>query len=86
MAELKKTMKRNFEGVVVSDKSDKTIVVRVDRTKLHPKYFKRFIVSKKYKVHDPENQFKVGDVVIFEECRPISKDKRWRVVAKKHTP
>ena len=74
---------RQFTGIVVSDKSDKTIVVEVQRTKVHPKYLKRFGVSKKFKVHDEKNQFKVGDLVTFVECRPISKDKRWRVVDEK---
>lgn len=78
--EAKRIIRRKFNGVVVSDKMDKTIVVRVDRTKTHPKYQKSFAVSKKYKVHDEKNQFKEGDKVIFTECRPISKDKRWRVL------
>jgi len=75
-----KTIKRKFEGTVVSDKGDKTIVVEIKRTKSHSKYLKRYTVSKRYKVHDPENKYKVGDQVIFVECRPISKDKRWRVI------
>lgn len=75
-----KPNKRKFAGVVVSDKNDKTIVVEVKRTKLHPKYLKRYIVTKKYKVHDPTNKYKVGDKVTFVECRPISKNKRWRVI------
>ena len=79
----KKTIKRKFEGVVVSDKMDKTIVVRIDRIKVHPKYGKRYKVSRKYKVHDEKNQFKAGDKVMFIECRPLSKDKRWRVVSNK---
>ncbi len=65
---------------VVSDKADKTIVVNVDRVRQHPKYHKRYTVSKKYKVHDEKGQFKEGDKVIFIECRPISKDKKWRVI------
>ena len=72
--------KRTFTGVVVSDKMDKTVVVRVDRTKIHPVYKKRFTVSKKYKVHDEKNEVKVGEKVKFIECRPLSKDKRWRIV------
>ncbi len=75
-----KKVKRTFTGTVVSDKMDKTIVVRVDRTKVHPKYKKRYTVSKKYKVHDEENKFKIGDKVNFVECRPLSKDKRWKVL------
>lgn len=72
---------RTFSGTVVSDSMDKTIMVRVDRTKLNSKYKMRFAVSDKYPVHDPENRFKVGDVVTFVECRPLSKSKRWRVVS-----
>ncbi len=71
---------RTFIGVVVSDKSDKTIVVKVDSVKKHPKYQKRYTVSRKYKVHDEKNEYHVGDKVSFVECRPLSKDKRWRVV------
>jgi len=73
---------RKFIGEVVSDKMAKTIVVKVARTKIHPVYRKRFSVSRKYKVHDEKNEYKVGDVVEFKECRPISKDKRWRVIKK----
>ncbi len=71
---------RKFSGVVVSDKSDKTIVVKVETVKIHPKYKKRYTVSRKYKVHDEKNEFKTGDKVNFIECRPLSRDKRWRVV------
>ena len=78
--EPKKVIRRTFNGLVTSDKADKTITVIVTRTKLHPMYKKRFTVSRKYKVHDEKNQFKVGDSVTFVECRPISKDKRWRVL------
>ncbi len=74
--------KRRFEGVVVSDRMTKTRVVRVDRVKMHPKYRKQFVVSRKFKVHDEQNQFRVGDRVWFEECRPYSKDKRWRIIRK----
>jgi len=76
----KQTIKKKFSGVVVSDKMDKTIVVRVDRVKIHPKYKKRYTVSKKYKVHDAKNQFKEDDKVSFVECRPLSKGKKWRVI------
>lgn len=77
-----KKNKRRFRGVVVSDKMNKTIVVKVDRVKVHPKYLKRFKISKRYKVHDEKNEYKVGDQVVFEECRPMSKDKKWRVIKK----
>lgn len=68
---------QKFQGTVVSSKMDKTVVVRVDRVKTHRLYKKQYAASKKYKVHDPKNQYKVGDVVEFRTCRPISKDKRW---------
>jgi len=77
----KKIIKRTFIGTVVSDKMDKTIVVKVNRTKIHPRYKKRYTISKNYKVHDEKNEYKIGDKVKFIECRPLSKDKRWRVVA-----
>jgi small subunit ribosomal protein S17 len=72
--------KRTLTGTVVKDKMAKTIVVKVDRRKQHPKYGKYFTVSKQYKVHDEKNQYHVGDIVSFVECRPLSKDKRWRVM------
>ncbi len=78
---IKKTViRRKFNGVVTSDKMVKTIVVRVERVKVHPKYKKRYTVSRKYKVHDEKNQYKQGDKVQFIECRPLSKDKKWRVL------
>jgi len=76
----KTVIKKKFLGVVTSDKMGKTVVVSVDRVKQHPKYHKRYTVSKKYKVHDEKEQFKEGDKVTFIECRPISKDKKWRVI------
>jgi len=76
----KTVIKKTFNGEVVSDKMDKTIVVKVDSVKIHPRYKKRYTVSKKYKVHDEKEQFKAGDKVKFIECRPMSKDKRWRVI------
>lgn len=71
---------KKLKGIIVSDKMDKTIVVEVNHLKKHPKYERRFKVSKRYKAHDPENKHKVGETVVIEGCRPISKDKRWRVV------
>lgn len=68
---------RRLQGVVVSTKMQKTAVVRVDRRVAHAKYGKVFTISKKFKIHDPEAKAKVGDVVEFVECRPISRDKRW---------
>jgi small subunit ribosomal protein S17 len=71
---------RSFRGIVVSDKMVKTIVVRVDRTVLHEKYQKRFIMSRRYKVHDEKGQAKTGDFVEFVEGSPISHDKRWSLL------
>ncbi|MBS4008473.1 MAG: 30S ribosomal protein S17 [Clostridium sp.] len=67
-------------GLVVSDKMDKTAVVSVERTTRHPLYGKIVRVTKKYKVHDPENACSIGDKVRIMETRPLSKDKRWRLV------
>lgn len=78
--EARTIIRKKFSGVVVSDKSDKTIVVKVETVKVHPKYKKRYTVSRKYKVHDEKNEFRAGDKVTFVECRPLSRDKRWRVV------
>lgn len=77
-----KKIVRTFDGVVMSDKMDKTVVVKVDSAKIHPKYSKRYMVSKNYKVHDEKNQFKEGEKIKFIECRPISKDKKWRAIYK----
>ncbi len=74
--------KRRFIGKVVSDKMQKTVVVEVERIKEHPLYKKRFKVHRRYKAHDEHNQYKVGDIVVIEECRPLSKEKRWRVLGK----
>ena len=73
---------RQFSGVVTSDKMDKTIVVRVARVKQHPKYHKDFPVSRSYKAHDEKNQYHTGDKVVFVQCRPLSREKRWRVLYK----
>ena len=73
-------VKKVFIGTVVSAKMAKTVVVNVDRVKKNEKYLKQYTVSKKYKVHDPKGQYKEGDLIKFEPCRPISKDKKWRVI------
>ena len=73
---------KKFKGTVVSDKMEKTIVVRVDSLKMHPQLRKRYRVSRKYKVHDEKGQFKIGDAVEFVSCRPLSKDKKWRAISK----
>ena len=70
-----------MNGVVVSDKMDKTIVVQVERRVMHPIYKKFISRSKKYAVHDEQNKHKVGDQVLIRECRPISKHKCWEVVS-----
>ena len=72
--------RRVLQGVVVSDKGDKTIVVRVERRVQHPLYKKFIRRSRKLSAHDPENRYKAGDSVRIQECRPISKTKRWEVV------
>ena len=71
--------KRQLQGVVVSDKQDKTIVVRVERRFTHPEMKKTVRRSKKYHAHDEKNEFKPGDTVLIEECKPIAKTKAWRV-------
>jgi small subunit ribosomal protein S17 len=73
--------KRVLQGVVVSDKNDKTIVVQVERRYTHPLLKKTVRRTKKYHAHDEKNSFKVGDQVSIEETRPISKNKRWIAVA-----
>jgi len=72
--------KRTLQGVVVSDKQDKTVVVRVDRRFTHPVMKKTVRRSKKYHAHDATNEYVVGDIVWIEEHSPISKLKRWAVV------
>jgi len=79
MEDNNKSQQRAFKGTVVSDKMDKTVVVRVDRMKSHPKYGKRFLQSKKFHVHDEKGEAKIGDLVRFQEVRPLSKTKRWRI-------
>jgi len=74
--------KKQLTGTIISNKMQKTVVVRVEKLKEHPKYKRRFKVSKKYKAHVEAGEYKVGDKVIIEECRPISKEKKWRVIKK----
>jgi len=71
---------RKFQGVVKSSAMDKTLVVVVEGVKKHPKYEKYFKKHRSFKVHDPKNQYAQGDAVEFIECRPMSKEKRWRVI------
>jgi small subunit ribosomal protein S17 len=74
--------KRVLQGVVVSDKNDKTIIVKVERRLLHPVFKKTVRLSKKYHAHDEKNEAKIGEIVRIEETRPSSKLKRWSLVAK----
>ncbi len=71
-----------MQGVVVSDKMEKTVVVSIESVKEHPRYKKRFKQHKKYKAHDEKGEFKIGDKVVIEESRPMSKDKKWRVIGR----
>lgn len=71
-----------FKGTVISDKMQKTVTVQVETFYHHPKYKKRIKRIKKYKAHDKKGECKVGDQVLIEETRPLSKDIRWRVVKK----
>ena len=76
------TKKQQLTGLIVSDKMDKTVVVKVDSRKRHHKYKKSYTVSKKFKAHDEKNEYKTGDKVIIESTRPISKDKKFIVISK----
>ena len=76
----KKTYPKILKGVVTSDKMDKTVVVRVSRLKKHPLYKKYIKLSKKYKAHDQENKYHIGDTIQIKESPPISKDKNWTVL------
>lgn len=75
-------MKRKLEGVVVSDKMNKTRVVAVNRLKIHPRYKKYYKVTARFKAHDENNEYKTGDKVVIEETKPLSKEKRWRIISK----
>ena len=72
--------KRILSGTVTSDKNDQTVTVSVERRFTHPVLKKTIRKSKKYRAHDPQNQFKAGDLVRIQECAPVSKTKRWEVV------
>lgn len=75
-------VKRRLKGKIVSAKMEKTVVVKVEREKVHPRLKRRYRLAKKYKAHLEKGDYQVGDKVIIEECRPISKEKRWRVIKK----
>lgn len=76
-----RAMRKVRTGTVISDKMDKTVIVRVQTLKEHPRYKKHIQQSTRFKAHDEQNQCKVGDRVRIMETRPLSHDKRWRVVA-----
>ena len=73
---------RKLTGVVVSDKMKKTVVVAIDRLRQHPKYKKYYKITKRFKAHDENNIYRLGNKVIIQETKPMSKDKRWVVVGK----
>lgn len=75
-------LKQQLTGVIVSDKMHKTVVVKVDIRKRHPKYKKAYTVSKKFKAHDENNEYHTGEKVMIEAVRPISKDKKFKVISK----
>ena len=77
---INKTSRKQLSGVVTSDKMKDTVVVKVSRFVKHPKYGKYVSITKKFKAHDAGNTKKVGDKVAIEECRPISKDKHFKIV------
>ncbi len=82
MTENKSSMHRRLEGVVVSDKMSKTRVVAITLSKFHPKYKEHYHITSRIKAHDEKNSYKMGDVVVIEETRPISRHKRFRIVEK----
>ena len=71
---------RKLKGTVISNKMTKTLVIRVDTFTQHPKYRKFYRTGKKFKVHDEQGEYRVGDILVIGETRPLSKDKRWRVL------
>lgn len=82
VVEVANSKRRILSGLVVSDKMQKSVVVKVDRYVKHAKYGKFYTISKRYKAHDENNEYKVGDKVEIEECKPISKDKSFIVIKK----
>jgi small subunit ribosomal protein S17 len=73
---------RKLQGTIVSDKMDKTRVIAITRLKQHPRYRKYYKVTERFKAHDEKNEYKNGDKVVIEETRPMSKEKRWRIIEK----
>lgn len=78
-----KLKKRTIVGIVVSDKMQKTRVIEVRGMKKHSKYLKYYGVMTKFKAHDEKNEYHTGDHVVIEETRPLSKEKRWRIIGRK---
>ncbi len=76
-----KSIKHELIGTITSDKMDKTVVVTVERLEKHPTFQKYIRRRSKFKAHDEKNECRVGDKVLIQECRPLSKDKNWRVVS-----
>ena len=74
--------KKTLRGIIVSDKMQKTVVVAVTRLVKHPKYKKYYKVTKRFKAHDEKSEYRIGDKVLIQETRPMSKEKRWQVVGK----
>lgn len=74
--------KKQLTGNVISNKMQKTVVVRVESLKKHPKYKRRFKSHKNYKAHVQEGEYAIGSKVLIQECRPVSKDKKWKVIKK----
>lgn len=77
---MERAQRKVMQGRVVSNKMEKTIVVAVERKMRHPIYKRTITMTKKYKAHDENNEAKIGDTVVIMETRPLSKDKRWRLV------
>ena len=75
-------MSRKLKGTIVSDKMNKTRVVAVTRTKKHSRYLKYYKATERFKAHDEKNEYKKGDLVVIEETRPMSKEKRWKIIQK----
>jgi len=78
----KKKQKRRITGDIVSDKMSKTVVVEIQRSRMHPLYQKRYRIKKRILAHDPEDKFKTGQKVLIEETRPLSRKKSYRVIKK----
>ena len=74
--------KRQLKGVIISNKMQNTVVVRVERVKEHPKYKRRYKMHKRFKAHNENPEYKEGDTVEIQECNPMSKEKKWIVISK----